>query len=163
MKLKAKLLVAAVLLAFILGTPVLIYQICRSGSTPEKPYERTWKISIPDHFTEKAHYSSEHGFQGDGWRYTVFQSDIKNAAFSMRPACPPQEIAYSTDNSDEGRNEGAEAFLREAAENSDAPDEALPAFDEQYVWKELTKDDNDRLVVLYFPSSGLAFFAEELI
>jgi hypothetical protein len=158
---KKLIITAAVLLAVIL-VPILLYFMGKSYFTHERAYELTWRINIPSGFKEKKHYTSEHGFHGDGIRFTIFNVIDMNPSLIMNSAGNVLNIETFAGSSPADKNDDVEKLVKSIISRLQVDEENAPRFDESYSWKLLIKDGNSRLVMLYFPKSNLAYFAEEL-
>ena len=154
-------IVITLILILAISIPTLIYYTGKNYFSRVKIYELTWQIHIPAEFKEIVHYTDEHGFHGDGLRYTVFEAKEMNSVAPIRYDNKVEEIKRHSGNSEDVKDENIEGFVQDIIAELDVPEISKPSFDRLYIFQEFIKH-NDRLVILYFPEINQIYFAEEL-
>ncbi|MDR1328972.1 MAG: hypothetical protein LBK23_05160 [Oscillospiraceae bacterium] len=149
-------------IAVFAGIPVRIYFMAKNsyaaGYTSQSSYEMRWEINIPDNFTERLHYSSPHGFTGDGYRYTVYEvpNDVEfrswNYGVTRQTSRQPDMDASDVDR-----------YVAAIKSNAELPEEYDVPFDEAASWEMLTKNGNNKLIIIHFRKIGQVHFAEKLM
>lgn len=159
---KVKIVMLITLFIAIILVPVIIYKIGNHYGTLDNIYEMIWDIDIS--FVDKQIYHKEdqHGFQGDGTRYTIYVSEGSGVLPFVISKDSTKQIQTINGNSVDGRDFTVEEFVQDAVSELSIPQNHRPVFDEYYEWQKLIKQD-DTLIILYFPYNHYVYFIEKLI
>ena len=110
---------------------------------PYAPYG----VSVPESFTRIFRYESESGIQGD-----------KCTAEGYKTAGDISLFSSFTDDP----GETAEQLLDFVLDSAGVPKESRPNYSQSYKWNILENDD-DRLVVIYFPEEEVAYWGSAVV
>lgn len=161
MRIKRSIII--MIISAIILVPVLIYYMGKAYFTVKQIYSINWNIEIPSDFIEIYNNKGPRGFQGDGLRYTIFETRYNDILSVMNFDNSSKEMQIQVGNSNDGRNKDIEEFVFKIAEKIGVSQIYHPSFDHRYIWKKLSKQDMDTLIILYFPDSNRIYFVEELI
>ncbi|HEX3018135.1 MAG TPA: hypothetical protein VHP31_09840 [Caproicibacter sp.] len=114
----------------------------------EAALEANWGLSLPGNMKEVYYSQSEQGFQGDGYRYTVFQLNDANTPFLK---------GASNQKSSDVEDKVTQIIIE-----TEAAKAQYPNFSHHYLWKTISKYD-DTLYIIFDPEKSLVFFVEKLI
>lgn len=157
---KIKIVVLIIIIMGIVLMPVVLYNIGNRYFSREGIYEENWDINLPSDFKKIIHYQDQHDFQGDGRRYTVYET--KETSFLPINPKNSEEIQTIAGDSKNGRNDDIEEFVKTIAADLKINEIYKPKFNYYYVWQKLVKYD-DALIVIYFPNSNKVYFVEEIM
>ena len=150
------ILITVIAVAVVVSTFVIVFIIVPFAQfmmlTPDKVYEANWNIDLPDNYRAEYEVSTPASFHGDGTTYTVFRSTNSRADI---------EIFISDFSSSPSTD--MEREVDDLLSELPVDDEFKIDFEKQYLWKKLTKDDNDRLYIIYDVITEKLYFVQELI
>ena len=106
----------------------------------------------------------DHGFRGDGNRYTILQLTEDNS-FPLRYEKYEEtdDMQEAEENSTDGNYSEIESFVDEIIAKLNIPQEYRPVYLNRYSWQKFVKHKSDILVILYFPELKRMYFIEKLI
>lgn len=161
MKLKLIIMATIIIIGLVL-IPVLLNQAGKIYFTRERIYKANWEINIPAFIKEIDHYTSPHGFHGDGTCYTIFTVEQNLPPLIINSTSKPGEIETRNGIFQDDGSKDIEQFVQKIAVDLAVPESHMPPFNHFYYWRELVKHGNCTLVILYFPGTNRVYFAEEL-
>ena len=127
-------------------------------------YEINWKIDLPSDYKVIYQMQDDHGFRGDGNRYTILQLTEDNS-FPLRYEKYEEtdDMQEAEENSTDGNYSEIESFVDEIIAKLNIPQEYRPVYLNRYSWQKFVKHKSDILVILYFPELKRMYFIEKLI
>ena len=138
-------------IAICVGIVVSIGMSVRSNvaaiSTMAHGYEVRWNLDLPNDIKEVYHATSDHGFHGDGLRYTVYE--------------PGRFIGGILSGGTKDKNEEMERWVNIIEENLTVAPEQRIDFSQEQLWQVYREEDN-KLYVLWSAETGRLTFAEWL-
>lgn len=110
------------------------------------PYE-DYGITLPETFTRTFSYASDAGFHGDKCTAVKYKTGGDESLFS---------------DFTDGADTDAESQMNFVLESADVPENVHPDYSQSYKWKLLDNND-DRLVIIYFPEQETVYFGEAIM
>lgn len=151
-------------IAGVLLIAATIYILSKASVFDKSIYEINWRIDLPSDYKVIYQMQDDHGFRGDGNRYTILQLTGDNS-FPLR-----YEKYEETDdmqevegNSTDGNYSEIESFVDEIIAKLNIPQEYRPVYFNRYSWQKFVKHKSDILVILYFLELKRMYFIEKLI
>lgn len=144
-------LIISVCLLFIVAVALYLsygYELARNAVADrvKAPYE-VYGITLPETFTRTFSYASEAGFHGDKCTAVKYKTGGDESLFS---------------DFTDGADTGAESQMNFVLKSADVPENVHPDYSQSYRWKLLDNDD-DRLVIIYFPDQETVYFGEAIM
>lgn len=128
-------------------TGISIQRNASALATQAHGYEVRWSFTLPDGIAELYHATSDHGWHGDGYRYTVYKPDGFLGSVLTRGS--------------NTKNTEVEHAVTQIAQLVDVEDAWFMDFSQEYLWQTYEKYDNV-LYVLWQSQNGTAIFVERL-
>lgn len=110
------------------------------------PYE-DYGITLPETFTRTFSYASDAGFHGDKCTAVKYKTGGDESLFS---------------DFTDGADTDAESQMNFVLKSADVPENVHPDYSQSYRWKLLDNND-DRLVIIYFPEQETVYFGEAIM
>jgi hypothetical protein len=143
---------------------VRFYNLTTARYTAERVYRLGWHVTIPDDYSEIRHYTSEHGFDGKGYRYTVFKTAQNGIVGVGRDTSMGiSDIQTGVGVSAGGGSYDIADYIDEITEELDVEDDDIVVLSSDSRWKRLEKTDGSILAIISDPHTGLVYFAEKLL
>lgn len=117
------------------------------GITLSMPSYEDYGITLPETFTRTFSYASDAGFHGDKCTAVKYKTGGDESLFS---------------DFTDGADTDAESQMNFVLESADVPENVHPDYSQSYRWKLLDNDD-DRLVIIYFPDQETVYFGEAIM
>lgn len=137
-------LLGLVILTF---TGISIQRNAFALATQAHGYEVRWSFTLPDGIVELYHATSDHGWHGDGYRYTVYK--------------PNGFLGSVLTHGSNTKNTEVEQAVAQIAQLVSVEDSQMIDFSQEYLWQTYEKNDNV-LYVLWQSQNGTAIFVERL-
>ncbi|MDR2357345.1 MAG: hypothetical protein LBD92_04595 [Oscillospiraceae bacterium] len=140
------------------------YSTTAARYTAARTYSLNWRVTIPDGYNMVCHYESDHGFHGDGYRYTVFEARQNGVVGVGRDVSAGiSEIETGAASSDEGLDCEIANFIDEVSKKLEIRDEDAVTLSSGSRWKRLKKDNGSMLAIISDVLASHVYFAEKLL
>jgi hypothetical protein len=144
---------------------IRLYNTTTARYTAQRVYSLNWRITIPDDYEMICHYASDHGFHGEGYRYTAFEAKQNGVVGVGRDlSAGISEIETGAVSSDEHLDYGVASFIDEVSKKLEINNnEDIATLTSGSRWKWLKKTDGSMLVIICDALTSRVYFAEKLL
>lgn len=140
---KKRLRLLFIILFLVIAAAVGLYFGINAYNSPARMYEENWKLNLPQGITQKYDVRTPPDFFGEGYHYTVYQ--LKS-----------QDVSFLKNTS---KNDEFEKNVSSILNQFDVKKDWYPDFSHNYLWKEISKDD-DTLYIIYDLKTNLLYLVQ---
>lgn len=137
MKIKRVILIVIIITII----PIFLYYTGESNWSRESAFEVNWNINIPSDVEMIYNKNNQHGFEGDGSRYSIYI--IKDTSTLSLPLISlknnKKKIQTIDGSSSDDISYDIEEFVKTITSDLNIPENYKPKFDEYYNWQKFVK------------------------
>ncbi|WP_343250932.1 hypothetical protein [Diplocloster hominis] len=147
-KRRTKLIIPAIIAAVLIFFIVVILLVWINREDYQRVIAVNWGIGIPDTCKEIYEKESAAGFHGDNDRYHIFKCN------------QDQQTTEFTASLHTGNNLQIQEYVQTILKNLEISAENFPPLDQELQWMMYTKNEWDKIAILYVPTQQKLYVIE---